>query len=642
MRLRFSSLLTALLLPSWLAADDLPTVKAVLPDIAVAKNSAIAPINLQNHFEVTSISNVPGRVVQMRFVYGLSNTTGTVNVEMLPGSAPNSVANFLAYVNGGKYSNTVVHRSVPVSAGKGYGIIQGGGFVSPSMTDVVTDPPIALEYNLPNTRGTIALARQTAPDTATSGWFFNTIDNSTVFAPSNGGGYATFGRVTGSGMTVVDAIAALPVYIGTSLFGGAFGEFPLAGYANPPGYLDSNAVRLTSATVATVFPSTIAVNVVNSSTTTKLVTVTVVPPETSLPPELAIGSTLLGSTVESVVGNFVFLKDNANRTINTVTSVPFTKAGEASVVTFSVENSNPSLLAATVTGSALEMFLKKDRGGFANIVVKATDSNGNVAQIPFRVTVAGGNSTPSDLDGDGIDDLFLQYTAGSIVGWVMNGSGVLAAGKTIFSGSLGDWKAVGVADLNLDGNADVIFQNAAGQVAGWLMNGTGVVTGSVTIYGGGLGDWRIVACGDLNKDGIPDLVFQNTVGQVSAWLMNGAGAAATAVTISGTGLGDWRVRALGDLNSDGIPDLVLQNSQGLVYGWLMNGAGLASSGVMVFPSSLGDWRVNAMADLNSDGIADLVFQNNAGQIVGWPMNGSGSRTGGIDIYSGVLSGWRLF
>ena len=96
-----------------LFATDLPTVKAALPPLSATQGGTLSAIDLQNFFEITDIHN---QVVQLR------TSQGTFNIEMLPGAAPASVANFLVYVNGARYANTFIHRS-----DKGLGVIQGGG-----------------------------------------------------------------------------------------------------------------------------------------------------------------------------------------------------------------------------------------------------------------------------------------------------------------------------------------------------------------------------------------------------------------------------------------------------------------------------------------------------------------------------------
>ena len=666
---------------SLFAATDVPTVQTPLANTSVPMNTGIPATDLTTTFTVPGVTNA---IVQMQMAWGTANK-GTVNIQMAPASAPNTVTNFLNYVNAGTYTNTVVHRSIVGTPPAGFSIIQGGEFQWPAFGTVATNAPINMEFSLANTRGTIAMARTSALNSATSGWFFNVIDNTGVF--NSGNQYAAFGTVIGSGMTVVDAVNALPTYNATSL-NAAFTNYPLSGYTNPPGYVNANSVRVTNALVVPLFPSTLVVDVTSSSTTSNIVTVS------NPPAGFQVGAAFLGTKVTAIAGNQVTLLNNADRSISVQTSVSASKAGETSVVNFSLAINNPALVTASLAGSSLNLSVKSNRGGFADIAVNATDTNGNTAQSKFRLSVAGGliaTSVTGDANNDGITDFVFQNGAGQLFEWFLDGSGTtinFATGaglkpgsKFLYGGGLGDWRLAARADVNNDGIPDLIFQNSIGQIYRWLLDGsgnpinfatgTGLKPGSGFLYGGGLGDWRIVAVADINGDGIPDLVFQNSAGQIYRWLLDGSGNAINFTTgtglkpgsgfLYGGGLGDWRVVATADINGDGIPDLVFQNSAGQIYNWLLDGSGNAinfTTGTGLKPGSgflygggLGDWRVVATADINGDGIPDLVFQNSAGQIYKWLLDGSGNainfttgtglKPGSGFLYGGGLGDWRI-
>lgn len=132
---------------------------------------------------------------------------GSFTVELEAQKAPQSVANFLEYVDSGFYVGTIFHRVIP-----GF-VIQGGGF-TPELGRKETRAPIAneAENGLKNERGTLAMARTSDPNSATSQFYVNLQDNRSLDHrnPSPAGiGYAVFGRVT-DGMDVVDKIAATP------------------------------------------------------------------------------------------------------------------------------------------------------------------------------------------------------------------------------------------------------------------------------------------------------------------------------------------------------------------------------------------------------------------------------------------------
>jgi cyclophilin family peptidyl-prolyl cis-trans isomerase len=143
-------------------------------------------------------------------VVTLQTNYGSIVVEMLPGNAPGTVANFLNYVNDGDYINSIVHRSDP-----GF-VIQGGGFTTSStifsdtsqFTSVPADAPITNEFGLSNTLGTMAMARLGGQvNSATNQWFINLGDNS--FLDSVDEGFTVFGNVLD--ITSVDAIVAVPI-----------------------------------------------------------------------------------------------------------------------------------------------------------------------------------------------------------------------------------------------------------------------------------------------------------------------------------------------------------------------------------------------------------------------------------------------
>ena len=151
----------------------------------------------------------------------LTTSLGTIVVELFPAQAPLTVNNFLLYVNEGFYSNTIFHRVV-----SGF-VVQGGGFGTDGVQKTPTHPAIPLEppsaTGLINAQGTIAMARQTALNTATCQFYFNTVNNngtySTVYPGLYSGnnldvppgqGYAVFGSVI-QGLNIVQAIEAVPV-----------------------------------------------------------------------------------------------------------------------------------------------------------------------------------------------------------------------------------------------------------------------------------------------------------------------------------------------------------------------------------------------------------------------------------------------
>jgi peptidyl-prolyl cis-trans isomerase A (cyclophilin A) len=135
----------------------------------------------------------------------MQTSKGDVTLELEEDKAPETVGNFLRYVDEGFYEGTIFHRVI-----KGF-MIQGGGFTA-DMSQKKTHDPVKNEAKngLKNARGTVAMARTSDPHSATAQFFINHKDNAFLDYPGQDGwGYTVFGKVTG-GMEVVDAIAAVP------------------------------------------------------------------------------------------------------------------------------------------------------------------------------------------------------------------------------------------------------------------------------------------------------------------------------------------------------------------------------------------------------------------------------------------------
>ena len=139
----------------------------------------------------------------------LNTNYGQVLLELEPAAAPRTVDNFLAYVGSGFYSGTIFHRVIP-----GF-VVQGGGYTGVAggtlTPQVGVRSAIVLESNrgLSNLRGTIAMARGPAADSATSQFFVNTVNNTGLdYASAASPGYAVFGNVV-SGLPLFDAMSTV-------------------------------------------------------------------------------------------------------------------------------------------------------------------------------------------------------------------------------------------------------------------------------------------------------------------------------------------------------------------------------------------------------------------------------------------------
>ena len=134
----------------------------------------------------------------------LTTNHGKITIELDAEKAPKTVENFLAYVNAGHYDGTIFHRVID-----GF-MIQGGGF-EPGMKQKPTNEPVENEAmnGLKNDHYTIAMARTSAPHSATAQFFINVNNNSFLDYPGQDGwGYCVFGKVT-DGTDIVDKIRSV-------------------------------------------------------------------------------------------------------------------------------------------------------------------------------------------------------------------------------------------------------------------------------------------------------------------------------------------------------------------------------------------------------------------------------------------------
>jgi len=206
------------------------SVLAALPDLSVMVNALPQSIAVDARYDNPDVT---GTVV--RFTTNQSGSNNLIYTELFDQAGPSrtrttplTAANFLAYANAERYTNTIIHRSIANF------MIQGGGFTQPTAaSDVTGGYPATIaqfaavqnEFGNSNIRGTIAMAKLgNDPNSATNQWFFNTADNSGNLDNQNGG-FTAFGRVLGTGMGVVDALAAIPKYNADG--GGVFSDLPL-------------------------------------------------------------------------------------------------------------------------------------------------------------------------------------------------------------------------------------------------------------------------------------------------------------------------------------------------------------------------------------------------------------------------------
>jgi cyclophilin family peptidyl-prolyl cis-trans isomerase len=181
----------------------------------------------------------------------MNTSAGPINVQLFDTGAPQTVTNFLDYITQltstgttGAYTNDVFHRLATNF------VLQGGGFTFDPNTHMITPvtagPTVPNEFdntNRPNVAGTIAMAKLSDPNSATSQFFFNLVDNTVTLGSSNSGGFTVFGRVlSGADQRVLNTLAAATV-TDQSNTNSAFSTFPLNNYSGSNFPTDTTAAN---------------------------------------------------------------------------------------------------------------------------------------------------------------------------------------------------------------------------------------------------------------------------------------------------------------------------------------------------------------------------------------------------------------
>jgi uncharacterized protein (TIGR03437 family) len=194
---------------------------------------------------------------------------GNITVLLRPDVAPKNVANFLSYVNSGAYKNTIFHRSVPQF------VIQGGGYdlSGNNLTAITTNAAVVNEFNLSNLPFTLSMAQLSGnANSATSQWFFNTVDNSgSLDASSTSSGFTVIGQVSDPlSQAVISAIAGVPTFDESAAppagLGSAFSQIPLTDNFTTGGTpVAANFVVVTDIVPTTVLPPPVIGGIISAS-----------------------------------------------------------------------------------------------------------------------------------------------------------------------------------------------------------------------------------------------------------------------------------------------------------------------------------------------------------------------------------------
>jgi len=186
------------------------------------------------------LSNTIPKEANANSIVCMNSSLGDYCLELFDAIAPVTVSNFLSYVNEEQYNKIIFHRNV-----SGF-ILQTGGFTITNdltLQEIPNKGSIINEFNLSNTRGTIAMAKIGGdPDSASNQWFINLADN-TANLDNQNGGFTVFGRVIGDGMQVIDSISNLTTFN----FGSVLAQTPTINFTGEEAVNQDNFIFIENA-----------------------------------------------------------------------------------------------------------------------------------------------------------------------------------------------------------------------------------------------------------------------------------------------------------------------------------------------------------------------------------------------------------
>lgn len=412
-------------------------VQNPLPDFIGGAGQTTASIDLSKMFDLDPAQSSRTHV---RFITNADMDLvtpgiqgGVIDIELYDDLAPLSVQNFLTYLRAGAkngYDNTIFHRSFDFqdnNAGDNIednDIIQGGGFAFPRVFDHIrTLLPLHNEFNpaLPNVRGTLAMAKIGGdPHSATSEWFFNVNDNTSILGAGNNGGFTVFGAVTPESLAVLDRISEIRT------FGfNTFADLPLQNYNADP---DNNPNTASPAPTADNYVRILGAQIVPGNSPGFTYTVSVAPVGGA--PANLLRTSITGSTL-----NLTFSGQSGQADV-TVTGQT---GSETASDTFRVTLGANLIASATFDGFQPIMV----PGDAARFSIQVSNSGSATYSGPVKVEyflsrVAGaGSADPEGTLVDG-EDILIGSIPGKNISIAAGRSTVITTNLSIAPGVIGD------------------------------------------------------------------------------------------------------------------------------------------------------------------------------------------------------------
>jgi peptidyl-prolyl cis-trans isomerase A (cyclophilin A) len=386
------------------APDTTPDISSAIANQSLSSSTTSQTIDLAGHFTDPAFTDS-----QVTFnVSGHGVTNQNINVNLTDAATPQAVANFLDYVNAGAYNSNFFFRNTNTAADS-LGALQAGGAVitngtGPSVNSTLF-PSVPDEISALNLKGTLAAANTGAANSGSNQFYFNTANNPGLDHPPGSGqqGFTVFGKVADdASQTVLNTLASTPVQ-DLSFHNSVIAAVSAA----TPGATESgNTVTITTtAAHGLKVGDSVTISGVTNTSYDGTFTVASVPSTTSFTYTDSVNANLPDSGGGNATSGPAFSQNHPSFLLNevpltggTVTDFP-TNAADYLVInsvtvtkrtdflTYSVTNSNPALVTATLTNEQLKL-TKVAGTGSATITVTATDRFGATATQTFTVNVS--------------------------------------------------------------------------------------------------------------------------------------------------------------------------------------------------------------------------------------------------------------